>query len=269
MAENEKDVHLEISLRAGEVRFDTFEETIHEIDDALKDIERQLTGKSPRVQWKWVDEPVIRAVASPNGVPTETLNEIVSKARLGFERIAQATSGDIEWPAGIGARAKRALRKVVRTLKVVDAITVDTSTGPPLLIEQVTLKETLGRPRPPREVTSIDGILELISVRGHPHVSVEEHGTGRRIRCTLPDDLLEKAKSALGQRVVIEGVTYFTPAGEPSLLTEVSDLWIRPNETRRLERLRGSAPDFTEGQAAEDYVRDIRGHRNGDDGGRD
>lgn len=266
MPRDDTNVHLEVSLQAGEVDFDTFEETVREIDGALKDIERQLTGKAPKVEWKWADEAVVRAVAKPNGVPTATLNEIVLKARLGFERIVEAKGGEVHWPQGIGDRAKRAIRNVVRKLAVVDAITIDSSAGPPLFIEQVTLKETLGKEKPPKEVSSIDGVLEMISVRGQLHVSIKEHGTGKRIRCILREELLDKAKTALGQRVVIEGVAYFTAEGEPSLITEVTELWPRPEETRRLEDLRGTAPDFTEGQSAEEYVREIRGHRNGGHG---
>jgi hypothetical protein len=266
---NSDDVHLELSLQAGEVTFKTFEQSVREVEEALNDIERQITGKAPKVEWKWTDDPIVRAVASPNGVPAETLQRIVSNARLGFERIVEAKGGEVDWPQGLGTRAKRAIRRIVQKLEVVEAITVDSSAGPPIFIDQVTLQETIGKLRPPHEVSSIDGVLELISIRGRLHISIEEHGTGRRIRCILPERLLDKAKAALGQRVVLEGVAYLTPEGEPSLLREITDLWARPNETRRLEDLRGSAPRFTEDEAAEEYVHGIREHRNGDTDGHD
>src|SRR5271155_5323357 len=122
MSNKDTNIHLEVVLQASEISFETFQETAREIDGALKDIERQLTGKSPKVDWKWDDEPVMRAVASPNGVPTDTLRQIVRTARLGFQRIAEAKGGIVDWPQGVGPRAKRAIRNVVRKLDIVEAI---------------------------------------------------------------------------------------------------------------------------------------------------
>src|SRR5208337_3842396 len=107
--------------------------------------------------------------------------------------------------------------------------------------DQVALKEQFGRRIAPSETASIDGVLELISLRGRLHISIQEHGTDRRIRCTLPDSLFGRAKNALGRRVVVEGVLHFSSTGEPYALTEIYDLWERPDEKRRLEEFRGSA----------------------------
>src|SRR5271166_3703184 len=118
-------------------------------------------------------------------MPADTINEIVRQARLGFERIIEAQGKAVAWPTGFGDRAKRAIQKVVKQLAVVDAIRIETSTDPaPLLLDQVALKEQFGRRIGPSETASIDGVLELISLRGRLHISIQEHGTDRRIRCT-------------------------------------------------------------------------------------
>jgi hypothetical protein len=263
---SEANIHLEIALQVGEISFDTFRETAGEMESALRDIEQNITGKSHKVDWKWADEPVIRAVANPNGVPSSTLEEIVRQARLGFKRIVEAKGGQVNWPKSFGPRAKKAIQNVVRKLDVAEAITVDTSGDEqPLVIEQITLQQRYGHERPPKEIASIDGVLEAISVRGRLHVTICEHGTGKRIRCILPEVSLDRAKDSLGQRVVVEGTTSFNLEGEPTVITEITDIWPRPKEKQQLEELRGAAPDFTEGESAEEYVHNIRGHRDGDD----
>jgi hypothetical protein len=260
------DIHLELALEGSGVTLQTFQATARELEQALRDIERNLTHKPARIDWRWDDEPIIRAAASGNGVPAETINEIVRQARLGFQKIIEAQGKSVDWPASFGDRAKRAIEKVVKQLDVVDAIRLETSTdASPLFIDQVALKQDFGRRIAPSEIASIDGVLELISVRGRLHITIQEHGTGRRIRCTLPDTLFDRAKNALGRRVVVEGLLHFGSTGEPYALTEITDLWERPAEKRPLEELRGSEPDFTDGLPAEDYVHAIRGQREGGD----
>jgi hypothetical protein len=259
---SERDVHIQISLE-GEVNFVTFQVTVRDLETVLRDIEQRITRANAKIEWRWGDDAIIRAVASPNGVEESVIAQIVKEARLGFERVANADGGNINWPPSFGPKAKNALTRVVKQLEKVNAITVDTEYEPPLVIDRVVLKEEIGRKGIPTEVTSVDGKLDLISVRGRPYFSIEEHGTGKRIRCILSEDLFDRAKDSLGRRVVVDGTMRFTRNGEPWMLTNITSLWSRPDEKRKLEELQGLIPDFIEGESAEDYVHNMRGEPRG------
>jgi hypothetical protein len=260
----EHDVHIRLQLE-GEVDFVTFQVTARDLERVLRDIEEHITKRDSRIEWRWDDDAVITAIASPNGVAEPVITQIVKEARLGFERIARAAGGEIDWPPTFGRKARNALTRVVRKLNQVRAITVDTVHEAPLVIDHVEFKEKIGEPSVPKEFTSVDGVLELVSVRGRLNFTIEEHGTKKRIRCTVSDELFQKAKDALGKRVVVEGTMRFTRDGQPSLLSNVTSIWERPPEKRKLEDLQGIIPDFTNGESAEDYVRSIRGERSGGD----
>ena len=108
------------------------------------------------------------------------------------------------------------------------------------------------------EFSSLDGILDLVSVRGHPQCSLNEHGTGRHVLCELRDELFSKVKEALGHRVVVEGTVRYRRDGTPLSMVNVSTIWERPKVTRSLKDLIGAFPDFTGGMDAGEYVRQIR-----------
>lgn len=258
------DIHIRLELE-GEIGFVTFQVTARDLEVALRDIEEQITHRNSKIEWRWDDDAIITAIASPNGVAEPVIAQIVKEARLGFERIVRADGGTIDWPSTFGRKAKNALTRVVKKLGEINTITVDTEHEPPLVIDRVVLKEEIGQRGIPTEITSVDGVLDIISVRGHPHFSIEEHGTRRHIRCTLPEGLFETAKEALGKRVVVEGTMRFGRDGQPSMLANVTSLWERPAEKRKLEEMQGVIPDFTDGESAEDYVRRIRGEPNGGD----
>jgi hypothetical protein len=250
-------VRFRVGLR-GDVDLDTYRAAASALPSLLKDIEAGITGEKPRVDWKILDEADIGVMATPNGVRAETLHQIVTDARAGFERVLRAQGGEVDWPQAFGATAKNAVKRIVRTLRRVSSISVDIGDNrPPLLIQNVKLLEEYGRKEPRPEYGSIEGILDLVSVRGNLHFSVEDRITGRRISCTIGRHLLQAAKDALEKRVVVEGLIH-SKNGRPTSITDVSSIWQRPEPKRSLEELVGSHPDFTGGQDSADYVRRLR-----------
>ena len=108
------------------------------------------------------------------------------------------------------------------------------------------------------EFTSIDGVLDLISVRGRPHFSIREHNTNHHIRCVFSDELFEVVKDLLRKRVVVEGLTRFNRDGTPTHISDIKTLWSRPDPKMAFGDLVGSRPDFTGGIPAGEYVRRMR-----------
>jgi len=106
------------------------------------------------------------------------------------------------------------------------------------------------------EISSLDGILDLISVRRGAHFGIEEHGTKRKVRCLFDGALLEEVKAALTKRVVVEGSVRFRRDGTPVRIY-VTSLFLRP-VAGKIRELKGTMPGFTGDMTAEEYVRSLR-----------
>ena len=109
-----------------------------------------------------------------------------------------------------------------------------------------------------REFSSIDGILDLISVRKRPHFSIKEHASSNIVRCVLPENMFEDAQDALRHRVVVEGLVKYRQDGTAVSISEVTKLWVRPPPEAEISELRGSLPGFTGDVPAGEYIRRLR-----------
>jgi hypothetical protein len=259
------DVRFSLQLQGDDVDLATYQATARELRALLDDIGKQLATTGARIVWRLDDDATIRAVASPNGAPAELLHAVARYAREAFESIRNAEGGNVQWPDAVGPRAKRAVRSIVQQLDKVPAITIEADEQSPLIIEHVALRLDIGRPGFPPEHTSVDGVIDLISVRGHVQFSIQEHGSNRRIRCAISEDWLPRAKDALGKRVVVEGLVRFNKEGVPISISGITSLWQRPDEKRPLSAIIGALPDFTGGLPAGEYVRRLRNGGNGGD----
>jgi len=273
-----RDFRIKIELE-GSVDPDTVARSASDLVHALRDIEENLTHSTPKVEWRWQDDATVWAIALPNGVKAEVLKKICDEARLGFERVKEADGKEINWPTSFGKSAQRRFRSLVGQLARKESIE-DSRKGAagrpealqvyiqgqlPLLIDHVVIREELGRGKTTTERASIDGVLDLISVRGGAlKFEITEHGTKRKITCVITEDaLLKDAKKALGKRIVAEGVLQLKPDGTPKQLSQIKEIWIRPVAVP-IATLRGSIPNLTGGLSPEEYVRKIRGNNRGD-----
>jgi hypothetical protein len=256
------DVHFSIELEGDDVDINVLGGIAKELGKALEDVESNLTDSTPKVTWHIEDQAVLRAFASSNGVSEATLRTIAERARDGFESVEQAAGGQINWPPGIGPRAQSAIAQIVGYLSRVDSITIDVEGQDPVTLNQsVVLETTQVVTRPHRELSTLDGKLDLISVRSNPRFVVEEHGTGRRVPCSFPDVWIERVKDALGKRVIVEGLIRYKWNGVPTSVSHIRSLTVRPPPALDLESLVGSLPDLIGGEDPGDYVRSMRENR--------
>jgi hypothetical protein len=253
------DVRWAVELEGADVDVDVFAGVVNEMRTILEDIEQNLTSAAPKAVWHMEDAAVLRAVASPNGVPEATLRQIVELTREGFERLAQAQGHLGEWVPGLSSRGRHAFLEVARYLSRIDSLTLEVEGREPLTVEGADIAgaaDAAGRTRP--EYSSLDGKLDLISVRSRPLFVIEEHGSGRRVRCRFADELIDRVKEALGRRVVVEGLIRYSWDGQPTSMSGITSLFVRPEPTVDLSDLVGAAPGFTGGEDPVEYVRAMR-----------
>lgn len=106
--------------------------------------------------------------------------------------------------------------------------------------------------RPYMEYGTIEGDLEVISVRAENSCSVWEAVTNRRVRCRLTDDQLVWAKESLGRRVAVTGTIKYRKKGEP--------VEVQVDRIRVLRPTTVPPPiiDVTDGLPSEKHVRRLR-----------
>jgi len=260
------DVEVSLELEGHDINLGLVRDVLEKLEAALADVEEHITKQEPKTVWQWADEATLRASAHANGTSTETLQQIVDEVSRGFENFAAAHDQRVPWPESFGPKAQKAIRSIVRRLNRLDSITIVAANNEPVILEraEVPAQVVVGRTPGYREVGSIDGRLDLISVRGAPHFGIQEHGTNSRIRCTFPDTMFDQVKAALGKRVVVEGTVRYSRDSTPKAITNVRTMWVRPEQYRPVVDLMGSLPDLTQGVNAGEYVRRMR--QDDDDG---
>ena len=105
---------------------------------------------------------------------------------------------------------------------------------------------------------SVDGKLDVISVRRQPYFVIDEHGSTNQIRCTFPDDWMETIKTLLGHRVIAEGHLRFRPDGSVGSLTEPTSITLVPEPRRTIAELRGALLGISGDLSSADYIRQLR-----------
>lgn len=246
------------------IPYTTYEYVAHRLLIILNDVQTNVIGKDHAPEWVIPDEATVRMSATPNGVSGSDLRHVVSEVRRGFESTDLQPGEQIKWPPGVGPAAQRAIKEIVGRLRTdLEAITIIADDDPPLTLERAPTAGQLRHLRGYIEYGEVDGVLDLLSVRGNPFFSIKEHNTGRSIRCTFPDEYFGRVKAALEPhnppRVVVEGMISYKRDGTPVSIREIKDFFVRPPETRPLREIAGSLPNFTRGALAGDYIRRMRG----------
>lgn len=70
-------------------------------------------------------------------------------------------------------------------------------------------------PRPFNEYGTVEGELEMMSVRGGPHFTIYEPIWDSGVRCTVPDELLDAMPDMWRKRVAAHGLIHYDAEGHP------------------------------------------------------
>lgn len=65
-----------------------------------------------------------------------------------------------------------------------------------------------------RSIGSVEGQLETVSVHGAAYFNVYDAVTGRAVKCSFPDAMLDKVRAALAKRVLVSGTVWSRQSGE-------------------------------------------------------
>ena len=246
---------LRLQLERLELPLEFLMHTTKDLRTVLRIIEESRSGGPSHATWS-VDADKIQVTASVNGVSAEELRDIVSDTYEGFKAGDQQEN---EWPPALAFEAQQIIKRIVTRVKRTASARLEVEGHDTLYIERKT-QTRLDRPREQYSAwSSIDGMLDVISVRRVPYFVIFEHVTEHRVRCLFPDDFLPKVKNNLGLRVVAEGFVHYRSDGIPMTLADPTSLDPVPEpEQEDITSYRGTMPGITGELSSYEYVRQIR-----------
>ena len=111
-----------------------------------------------------------------------------------------------------------------------------------------------------RVLGSVEGTLDVISLRGKPSITVWDRVTNKPVRCWLPKEQgwIVRAKDLLGERVLVSGRVQYYPGRGPYSVDQISEIRSLAPEPLSPKAGFGSVPNLTGGQDTMAYLRTTR-----------
>jgi len=252
---------LDIKLQLLDVKgipLSLYDLTASELRQLLNYIEDTRFGGLFHAKWV-IDTNRLEITASANGLSTEQIRDVITDAYQAFQ--ASETNKEDAWPIFFDESNRRMVRRIISRVKRISPSSRMEAVGhEPLLIERMSDART----KIPRKETytawsSIDGELDIISVRHQASFVIYEHRTQNRVRCLFPDEWMDRVKDYLGFRVITEGFVHYRQDGSAVSLSQAISLERVP-EPKELDVsvYRGSLPGITGGMSSYEYVRQLR-----------
>jgi hypothetical protein len=185
-------VSLTLSVENGRMPLTFFVRTVDDLRQLLRAIEEVQLGETSHVEWE-VDTDRIQIAASVNGVSAEDLENIINDA---YQSLKATEARDVDAiPGTVNEKGRQLTRSIVNRAKRTVPVMVDVpgqelvriDADPRNVIEPH--REVRGRRREDLAASgSIDGELDMISVRRRAYFVIYEHGSDNQVRCTFPDE---------------------------------------------------------------------------------
>jgi hypothetical protein len=245
-------------LDVKELPLSFFDSTIGELRQLLMSIEETRFGGFAHAKWL-VDTDQLQITASVNGLSAEELQDVLTDAYQAFQ--ASETNKEDAWPPSFDEPTRRVVRRIISRVKKVAPVTRIEAVGhEPLLIKRpATIRPRIHRKETYAAWSSVDGELDVISVRHQPSFVIYEHGTQHRVRCAFPDEWMDRVKDYLGFRVIAEGFIHYREDGVPVALSQPTALERVPEPKEQdISVYRGALPGITGGMSSYEYVRQLR-----------
>ena len=150
----------------------------------------------------------------------------------------------------------QALGRLIRSDGLAQMVVSNNSRRVPLTESlQINVTALLGRPE--EALGSIEGELELVTLRGRRYFNVYSLTTGRATRCYFNADLIPTVKETLGKVVIVAGLIRSLPHEEGQEMTNVSKLEVVEFEDLPTPSdIRGVMPNLTGGKPSERYLKE-------------
>ena len=105
---------------------------------------------------------------------------------------------------------------------------------------------------------SVEGVLEMITLRGRGYFNVYSDVTGKATKCYFDSEMIDTAKDALGRRVIVTGLIRSFPLEEGQEMARINSVEILPSDDDlpTPDEVMGLIPDLTGGKPSEQYLKE-------------
>lgn len=230
---------------------------ITQVDRLFLELERQRLGKQiRRSHWRWGDDDVrVPLLGSPNGLNHETLADLGSLARAGFDYARRGVPAT-EWPAAYSPSAQLTLRDILASAEDFGSYSISIDGDSPLTIE--TQPFDADNPAHRRQWTSIEGTLKGLTDYGQfVEARLRELHTQRTVRVRFDDEYADTVENFFRHRVLIYGLVTYSEAGEPLYVSRINDVQVRKGGNVR--ELLGLLPGLIGPEPSEEFLDRARG----------
>jgi hypothetical protein len=281
MDTKQNEIHFQLSLFGGQIELAAFTGIVEQIQIALAENERAITGRKPHASWILDTAAIIPVAASPNGTSAEDLKQIIRETRNDFARVLPAGIEEV----GGESRSPRARDAVQRILSFmgndIQSIVVSGDEVDDVAIDFAAVERTGAGVVDPasdsqplytagvyyEDIGTIEGIIDLVHTRSRkPRFSIRERWTKQHLMAEFDDQLMAHVTEALrlGRDVEVTGLIRFRGTGEPMSLREVTSVWWPDPEPADILTFEGVLPDLIGGMDEGDYIRELRSGENDD-----
>jgi|GEM_PF-1425975 len=246
----------------GHVPVGVFTSTIQQVAGMLRYLDRQAGGDRRESFY-------LRVVALSHGSPANVVLEqclvspevdrrdSVAEEFVGVMESIETEEDDREYSYELLNKASELTSPVGKTLR---KLTVSTN-GTQYDVD-LGFRERLAEKLAPemKSYGAIRGNLEYINIHGRQHVFRIYPVVGpRQVDCEFDDEVLERAKSAVGRFVEVRGVIKYKSVARYPREMKVSELEVLPGGgVEQLIAARGAFPDLTGDMTTEEHIAHVR-----------
>lgn len=212
-----------LRLEARKVSASDFKAAVNNFLDMIKDVADDVAGRRKRVAWVVsVEVGSTCLIAEP--VPSTTADASVIPPALSAIRdgMVAVSSGRPYIPKHWSDKAVQHMKELASLSgdsKPGESISVRFGEDTPVMLTKATA-DTVSKmfAAQVHSLGSIEGRLEMLSLRSGFKCHIYDALTDHRVNCTYDTDLFESVKAALGERVSAYGIISYAADGRPVAL---------------------------------------------------
>lgn len=234
---------LTLEIDGPRITAEKFEAGIDAFLTILKDVSKDVTGKTRAVKWFVSVSPgsiKIEFTPQARDIAPATLNSVVDTIEYGIVSV----EADATLPPHFSERAMTSVRKLAAILdgthRDLDRVQIWRNGTPHPISTRALANVDSFYGIESRDWGTIEGILDGVYDRQGLKCTVLDILTNRRVKCFVGDDLLDEVLDAFDKRVSVSGVIRYRRHGEPdSIDIQEFSLLPAPEELPTFEEVRG------------------------------
>lgn len=226
---------LTLTLKGDRITVEAFANAVTAFLDLAREVTAEITGSSKDIEWLVAVKPGSAQVSfiAERSKPTTPVRQVTAAVYSGMKELGQhAKRRQIKRPTHFTDHAVQRVKEIgqLTERKRVESIRIRRSRNHSAITRETALNASQILEARPTEVGSIEGRMQMMSVRRGMHFAVWDDLHDREVRCFIPasdEALYDQAYQAFRKRVAVFGVVRLTEAGEPTSI-QVKDIEVFP-----------------------------------------